>query len=362
MTFAHTSESTKLRDLPPTQVLFGQSPQMAVVREKLERASTTTVPVLLQGESGTGKDVFAKLLHTCSNRTKKSFVKVACPAFSDLHIESELFGDENSVSTGAYTIRPGRMEQAHMGTLFLDEIGDLDMTVQAKLLQMLQNGTFTRVGGQELINVNTRLVSSTSKNLLQLAKAGNFRMDFFFHISAVTIQLPALRQRIADLPILIDYFFDLYSRAYCRNAKPLSRDIMSLMLRNGWPGNIRQLENMIRSYILIGSEKALVEDLVSSVLTSSTKLNTEIDLTSPISLKELTKAVTLDMERQIILKVLAANAWSRLKTAKWLNISYRSLLYKMKDFQIVGNLPRRSEQKHSVQVYPATSRYGSKRM
>jgi two-component system response regulator AtoC len=336
MPLARATESADTRDLPPMEVVFGQTSLMAVAREKLERVAATTVPVLLQGESGTGKEIFAKLLHAYSNRSKGAWVKVACPAIPHSLIESELFGYEKGAFTGAYATKRGRVELAHMGTLFLDEIGDLDMSVQAKLLQMLQDGSFMRVGGQESRKVNTRLVSAASDNLRQQAENGGFRLDFFFRINAVTIELPPLRQRTVDLPMLIDYFIDRHAKAFHRAPKPLSRELTRMMQRYDWPGNIRQLENMIRSYILIGSEEALAADLVSTVRTSSAGLNTKIDLASPISLKEITKAATQDLERQIILKVLEANSWSRRKTAKWLNISYRSLLYKLQDSQAGG--------------------------
>jgi two-component system response regulator AtoC len=212
------------------------------------------------------------------------------------------------------------------------------MSVQAKLLQMLQDGSFMRVGGQESRRVNIRLVSAASENLRQQAENGSFRLDFFFRINAVTIELPPLRERTVDLPMLIDYFINLHSKAFHRAPKPLSREVTRLMQRYEWPGNIRQLENMIRSYILIGSEEALVAELVPSLPIAPSRLNTEIDLASPISLKEITRAATQDLERQIILKVLEANGWSRRKTAKWLNISYRSLLYKLQDSQ-AGRLP-----------------------
>jgi two-component system response regulator AtoC len=336
MLLTRATESADLRDLPPRELIFGQSHTMAVAREKLERVAETTVPVLLQGESGTGKDIFAKLLHAYSNSRKGAWVKVSCPAIPHSLIESELFGYEKGAFTGAYATKRGRVELAHMGTLFLDEIGDLDLSVQAKLLQMLQDGSFMRIGGQESRKVNIRLVSAASENLRRQAEQGSFRMDFLFRINAVTIELPSLRQRIVDLPMLIDYFLDLHSKAFHSSAKPLSREVMRKMQRYNWPGNIRQLENMIRSYALIGSEEALAAELVPSAAVNLTGLNTEIDLASPVSLKEITKAATRDLERQIILKVLEANGWSRRKTAKWLNISYRSLLYKLQDSQLHG--------------------------
>jgi two-component system response regulator AtoC len=204
---------------------------------------------------------------------------------------------------------------------------------------MLQDGSFTRVGGQESRTVNTRLVSAASANLRQQAEGGDFRLDFYFRINAVTIELPPLRQRIADMPMLIDYFLERHSKTFRHSPKPLSRDVMRLMQHYHWPGNIRQLENLIRSYVLIGSEEALTAELAPPSPPGPAKLKTEIDLANPISLKEITKAATQDLERQIILKVLEANGWNRRKTAKWLNISYRSLLYKLQETQ--GCAPER---------------------
>ena len=258
-------------------------------------------------------------------------MKVTCAAIPHPLIESELFGYEKGAFTGAYATKRGRLELAHMGTLFLDEVGSLDMSIQAKLLEVLQNGNFTRVGAQELRGVDTRLVCTANGNLQQKTEDGSFRVDLFFRINAVTIDLPPLRQRAADLPVLIAYFLDRYSKSYSLKPKPLSREIMSMMQRYNWPGNIRQLENMIRSYVLIGKEKDLATELTQ---VAPTGILPEIDLANPVSLKEITKAATRDLERQIILKVLQAKGWNRQKTAKQLKISYRSLLYKLQEMHV----------------------------
>jgi two-component system response regulator AtoC len=308
---------------------------MAITREMLKRSAETTLPVLLQGESGTGKEIFARLLHAHSNRSNGPWVKVTCAAIPHTLIESELFGYEKGAFTGAYATKRGRLELAHMGTLFLDEVGSLDISIQAKLLEVLQDGSFTRVGAQELRSVNTRLVCAANGNLRQKTEDGSFRVDLFFRINAVTIDLPPLRQRAEDLPVLIDYFLDRYSKSYGHKPKSLSREIRSMMQRYSWPGNIRQLENMIRSYVLIGSEEDLAADLAQAVPAGIVH---EIDLDNPISLKEITKAATRNLEKEIILKVLQANGWNRQKTAKWLKISYRSLLYKLQESK-AGALP-----------------------
>lgn len=330
MPVAHVNDAVVLRDLPPEAIFFGTSAIMAATRERLSRVANTNIPVLLQGESGTGKEVLAKLLHGHSNRARHPWVKVSCPAIPNTLLESELFGFEKGAFTGAYATKQGRVEMSHMGTLFLDEVGSLDLSVQSKLLQLLQDGQFTRVGGHQSRRVDARLVCSATGNLKQQTKEGSFRLDLLFRINAVTIELPPLRERTKDIPILVDYFLDMYSRAYRTDPKPLSRELMRTLLRYKWPGNIRELENSIRSYVLVGNEETIAAELSPS---RPAMPSMEIDLAHPVSLKEIVKAASHDMERVIILKVLQANGWNRRKTAKWLKISYRSLLYKLQEFE-----------------------------
>ena len=345
MVLARASWFVDVRDLPPLDVIFGQSSAMASARERMDRIGGTTVPVLLQGESGTGKDVFARLLHVNSTRANHNFVKVTCPAIPNSLIESELFGYEKGAFTGAYATKRGRVELAHGGTLFLDEVGGLDMAIQAKLLQVLQDGSFTRVGAQESRSVDARLVCAANGDLRKQTEEGNFRLDFFYRINAVTIELPPLRQRADDLPKLIDYFLEIHSKTFRIEPKPLSRDMTRMMQRYNWPGNIRQLENLIRGYVLMGDEESLALELVPAAQPS---IVPEIDLARPISLKEITKAATRGLEKEIILKVLQANQWSRRKTAKWLNISYRSLLYKLQESEVNGLPSRARKNGHSA--------------
>jgi two-component system response regulator AtoC len=345
MVLARASWFVDVRDLPPLDVIFGQSSAMVSARERMDRIGGTTVPVLLQGESGTGKDVFARLLHVRSTRANHNFVKVTCPAIPNSLIESELFGYEKGAFTGAYATKRGRVELAHGGTLFLDEVGGLDMAIQAKLLQVLQDGSFTRVGAQESRSVDARLVCAANGDLRKQTEEGNFRLDFFYRINAVTIELPPLRQRAEDLPKLIDYFLEVHAKTFRIEPKPLSRDMTRMMQRYNWPGNIRQLENLIRGYVLMGDEESLALELVPAVQSG---IVPEIDLARPISLKEITKAATRGLEKEIILKVLQANQWSRRKTAKWLNISYRSLLYKLQESEVNGLPSRARKNGHSA--------------
>jgi two-component system, NtrC family, response regulator AtoC len=329
MTLVHNSDSTAALNLPPLDIIFGKTAAMQSVRNKLERVAETDVPVLIQGESGTGKEICVRLLHAFSLRANGSLVKVSCPAIPHSLLETEIFGYEKGAFTGAMSTKLGRVEQSHNGTLFLDEVGSLDLGVQSKLLQVLQDGTFVRVGGHEPRTIATRLVSASNSDLRNQVEEGTFRLDFLFRINAVTINLPPLRQRIADLPILIDYFIDYYAKTFHCAPELLSKSAVRLMQNYHWPGNIRQLENLIRSYVLIGSEEALVAELMPDQPNGG--IVTDIDLSESVSLKTITKKATHDLERQIILKVLQENSWNRQKTAKWLQISYRSLLYKLSE-------------------------------
>jgi two-component system, NtrC family, response regulator AtoC len=308
---------------------------MEAIRRKLEMVAKTNVAVLIQGESGTGKELCGRLIHGTSESTGE-LVKVSCPAIPAGLIETELFGYEKGSFTGAHSTKRGRLEQAHSGTLLLDEVGSLDIGVQAKLLQVLQDGSFMRVGGHDLRNISTRILSVANRDLRDQVADGTFRLDFLYRINAVTLQMPPLRQRTEDIPQLVDYFTDQHARAFQVNPVPVSRNVVRLMRKHDWPGNIRQLDNMIRSYVLMGSEDSLVSELVDQERPAS-RAAADVDLSQPISLKVVTKQATQELERQIILKVLKANNWNRQKTAKWLKISYRSLLYKLNEVGASGS-------------------------
>jgi len=337
MTSLRFSEHESQLDLPPVDVVFGRTAEMQVIRRKLEMVAKTNVAVLVQGESGTGKELCARLIHGSSERLAGELVKVSCPAIPQGLIETELFGYEKGAFTGAHSTKRGRLEQAHGGTLFLDEVGSLDIDVQSKLLQVLQDGSFMRVGGHEIRTIRTRVVSVANRDLRDQVADGSFRLDFLYRINAVTIQMPPLRQRTDDLPQLVDYLIGQHAQAFRVNPAPLSRNVMRLMQRYDWPGNIRQLDNLIRSYVLMGSEDALVAELVQEER-PTTRAAADVDVSQPISLKVVTKKATHELERQIILKVLKANNWNRQKTAKWLKISYRSLLYKLNDVSAASGL------------------------
>ncbi len=203
-----------VEDLPPEAVIFGGSPCMAAIRQNIEKAANANVPLLIQGENGTGKEVLAKLIHRGSSWRNGPFVKVNCPAIPGTLLESELFGYERGAFTGAYGSKPGRVELAHRGTLFLDEIAELDPSLQAKLLQLLQDGQFCRIGAKEEKRVEVRVVCATNRQLQHEIESGTFRQDLFYRINVVSIDVPPLRKRSEDIPTLVNYFLETYGKKY----------------------------------------------------------------------------------------------------------------------------------------------------
>src|ERR1700745_3797784 len=208
-----------LGEIPPEAVVFGRSDTMQAVRERLDKVAGANVPVLIQGESGTGKDIIARMIHGLSPWKGGPFVKVNCPAIPGTLLESELFGYEKGAFTGAYGSKPGRVELAHRGTLFLDEISELDLALQSKLLQLLQDGQFCRIGAQEDKRVEVRVVCATNRQLEVEIESGTFRQDLFYRINVVNLHMPALRERRADIEDLVSFFLDYYNRKYNCRAK-----------------------------------------------------------------------------------------------------------------------------------------------
>jgi two-component system response regulator AtoC len=332
-------------EIPPESVVFGRSEAMRAVRERLDKLAAANVPVLIQGESGTGKDIIARLIHGMSPWKTGPYVKVNCPAIPGTLLESELFGYEKGAFTGAYGTKPGRVEMAHRGTLFLDEISELDLGLQSKLLQLLQDGQFCRIGAQEDKKVEVRVVCATNRDLEAEIENGSFRQDLFYRINVVNLQLPPLRERKGDIVDLVQYFLEYYNRKYNCRAKSLSTELMTLLEKYHWPGNIRELENLIKRYVILGNEDAISGDLVPK---EPEYFNPDINFDGPISLKKLTRQAVRELERKVILKVLQANHWNRKKAARALSISYRALLYKIRDAGLPSNRTARSKLPESV--------------
>src|SRR6476661_5093840 len=270
-----SSLAVSIGEIPPDSIVFGHSEAMQALRQRMDKVASANVPVLIQGESGTGKDIIARMVHGLSPWRTGPYVKVNCPAIPGTLLESELFGYEKGAFTGAYGTKPGRVELAHRGTLFLDEISELDLGLQSKLLQLLQDGQFCRIGAQEDKKVEVRVVCATNRQLETEIENGTFRQDLFYRINVVNLQLPPLRERRGDIDDLVNYFLDYYNRKYNCRARTLSADLMSALQKYHWPGNIRELENLIKRYVILGNEDVISSDLVAR---EQEYFNPDIDL------------------------------------------------------------------------------------
>jgi two-component system, NtrC family, response regulator AtoC len=323
---------------------------MLEIRETLERVAGVNVPVLFQGESGTGKEVMARYVHARSPASNGGFVKVNCPAIPGTLFESELFGYQRGAFTGAYASKPGRVETAHRGTLFLDEIAELEPGMQAKLLQLLQDGRFSRIGAQDARQVDVRVICATNRNLEREISEGGFRQDLFFRINVVTIELSPLKERRGDIPMFVDYFIEQHARRFRRPAPRPPKRMLAAFERYRWPGNIRELENLMKRFVILGSEEAVLKAVTNNHEETQAELATEVPHGS-VSLKELTRQAVKRLEKQVILNMLEENHWNRRVVSRALGISYAALLYKMRD---AGVPPRGTRRKAISQGQPAT--------
>jgi two-component system response regulator AtoC len=326
----------------PEDILLGASPAIARVREQIEEAGNSDLPILLTGESGTGKDLAALLLHERSRRRERRFVKVNCPAIPHPLFESELFGCEPGAFTGANSGRPGKFELANEGTLFLDEIGELSWEMQSKLLQALQDFQFVRLGGVNEKKVNVRLICGTNRKLSREIELGSFRADLYYRINVLHIEMPALRHRPGDPAVLMNHFIQRFSDWLGRRPTPLSSSILRILDAYHWPGNVRELENLAKRYVVLGSEDCILAVLQGPQESQPAALDV-VDVNTPLRIQ--TKRALRSLERRIILQVLQNHKWNRRKTARSLDISYRALLYKIKEAGVppIRSAPKRAE-------------------
>jgi two-component system response regulator AtoC len=327
-------------ELPPEEVIYGQSAAMAALRRMILRVADTDVPLLIQGENGTGKEVLARLIHAGSVWSKRPFVKVNCAAIPGTLLESELFGYEMGAFTGANSAKPGRVELAHGGTLFLDEIGDLDLSVQAKLLQFLQDGKFYRIGGSDERHVETRIICATNRDLQEEIADGKFRMDLYYRINVIHFKLPPLRDRVEDIPVLLKYFLSNFAAKFEQPAREIPLGRMQILQRCPWPGNIRELENCMAQAYLREQQPQ--------------RYSAYGEEAAPVPLKHIADKARRELERDVILKALEAHNWNRRKTAETLKISYRTLLYKVREAGIPPMRERKSFFMKSHTAIPAS--------
>jgi two-component system, NtrC family, response regulator AtoC len=378
----------QLKEQSKYTMLFGTSEKMNEVKDLIDRVSDTDVTVLIRGESGTGKELVARALHAQSLRKDKPFVKVNCAALPTELLESELFGFEKGAFTGAIQHKPGKFEFANHGTMFLDEIGEMSPALQAKLLQVLQDGEFSRLGGKQDVHVDVRVIAATNRDLEQAVRDGLFREDLYFRLNVVTITLPPLRERREEVPVLTEFFLKKYSVQYNKPFTSITPDLARLFLEFEWPGNVRQLENLIKRMVVLGTEVPILKELqqppapllfrpiasmsapprpvgvaaqpvppppavaatpgVPAAMAAGAAGAQAIPAQAPVasavstaataaiasgnySLKDIARTAAREAERELILRMLTRTRWNRKEAAEILGISYKALLYKIKE-------------------------------
>ena len=311
--------------------IVGESREMNQVFNKIEKVGPSDVTVLVQGESGSGKELAAKEIHKKSSRKNKPMIIMNCAALPETLIESELFGHEKGAFTGATERRLGKFELADKGTIFLDEIGDMSPNTQAKVLRVLQEQSFERLGGTETLRVDVRLISATHKDLLKEIKEGNFREDLYYRLKVVEILLPPLRNRREDIIILAENFIQYFSDKHRKNVKSISNDAVKIFTKYSWPGNVRELQNVIESAVVMANAETLeISDFPEEI--SNSDINRSFDYNLPF--RDAKKIVVDTFERDFVSRKLAENNGNISKTAEALGMHRQSLQQKIKDLNM----------------------------
>jgi two-component system response regulator AtoC len=349
---------------------WGDSPAMRQVALIIEQVADSDVTVLIRGESGVGKELVARAIHQRSTRRAKPFVKVNCAALPAELLESELFGHEKGAFTGAANTRIGKFEQAHTGTIFLDEIGEMKPPLQAKLLHVLQDAEFTKLGSNKRISIDVRVVAATNRDLEDMMLKGEFREDLYYRLKVIEAAVPALRERKDEIPSLTDFFVAKYSQRYNRPVRPLSSELREQFLEYAWPGNVRELENMIKRFVILQDEQLVMRELTRPRLAPSSAAplthpssadvaaappaapapagepadagdHDEADGDAAVSpapasqdgrrLADVAREAALGAERTLISSTLKQVHWNRRKAAVILGVSYKTLLNKIKE-------------------------------
>ena len=314
---------------------------MRRVDDIVRRVAAKDVTVLIWGESGVGKELVARMLHQRSLRARQPFIKVNCAALPVTLLESELFGYERGAFTGADRRHRGRFEQAHEGTIFLDEISEMPLSLQAKLLHVLQDKSFARLGSEHEIDVDVRIIAATNRHLPQYVAEGRFREDLFYRLNVVNIRVPALRERVDEIDALVEHFLRMYSHKYGKRLPPLSPATLERFRRYHWPGNIRELQNVVQRLVVLGTETVCVGLGESSVPTEWIEAHAPVvtpdesqwrdELTG---LKELARRAAEQTERVVLQETLEQVRWRRGEAAQRLRISYKTLLNKIKHYKL----------------------------
>jgi transcriptional regulator with PAS, ATPase and Fis domain len=349
-TIAEPCDSTE-----SSTTLLGSSPRMVEVRELIEHVAATDATVLIRGESGTGKELVARALHAQSAREHHRFIKVNCAALPADLLESEMFGFERGAFTGALQAKPGKFEFANQGTIFLDEIAEMSPILQAKLLHVLQDGEFTRLGGLNDVRVDARVVAATNCCLERAVLSGRFREDLFFRLNVVSIELPPLRQRPEEIPQLTEHFLARYAARFKKPIPEISPAMQQSLMEYDWPGNVRELENVVQRLVIFGTQRGAPDLPIRARAERRASVSTAPAVAPPApeatpaapaqppsataeaaddescSLKLVGRAAARAAERKLILRMLTRTRWNRKEAAEILGISYKALLYKIKE-------------------------------
>ncbi|PYX21177.1 MAG: sigma-54-dependent Fis family transcriptional regulator [Acidobacteria bacterium] len=312
------------------------SPAMRKIRSQSALVANVDIPVLLLGESGTGKEVVARLIHKLSPRAHRTFLKVNCAAVPADLLESELFGYEAGAFTGATHPKPGKFELCNKGTILLDEIGEMPPLLQAKLLHVLQDQRFSRLGSRSVIKVDVRILAATNINIPEALATKRLREDLYYRLNAFTLQLPPLRERKEEIPILLKHFMSRMSEQYARPPLPLSQALLQACQEYSWPGNLRELSNFIKRYLVLGDEKLAVQELHPKTDGSGPRADlAPRNGNEPAGgLKSLARSAKDEAEAEAIAKALDETNWNRKQAAALLQISYKALLYKIRQYGI----------------------------
>jgi two-component system, NtrC family, response regulator AtoC len=319
------------------------SPQMVRIRQQILQIAPVDVPVFVCGESGVGKEVVARMIHLRSKRRNQPFVKVNCAALPGELLESELFGFEQGAFTGAVRSKPGKFEIANKGTIFLDEIAEMSTHLQAKLLHVLQDQQYSRLGGRHMVDTDVRVLAATNVDVHEAMKTGRFREDLYYRLNVLSILVPPLRERLVEIPLLFLHFLEQYSKKFGKSVREPSKYLMEAAVNYPWPGNLRELENFVKRYVILEDDEGSLRELIE--MSSARQRTSPREEPAPPreqGLKALVRGLKDEAEMEAIADALEKTRWCRKDAAKMLGISYKALLYKMRQFNLDTPRTRRS--------------------
>jgi two-component system response regulator AtoC len=341
------AENQSLREYVETLTedltFLAASPQMVKIRQQILQIAPVDVPIFIHGESGVGKEVVARMIHLRSTRATQAFIKVNCAALPSELLESELFGYEQGAFTGAIRSKPGKFELAHKGTIFLDEIAEISPQLQAKLLHVLQDQQYSRLGGRAMVQVDVRVLAATNVNVKEAIQSGRFREDLYYRLNVFSIHVPPLRERTPEIPLLFRHFLDKYSEKFQKQPPSPPSHLMEAAMRYPWPGNLRELENFVKRYVILEDDESSFRELLEMAASRQRSSPREEPVAKDKGLKALVRGLKDEAEMEAIANALEKTNWSRKEAARLLGISYKALLYKMRQFKLdAGRAPRAS--------------------